>query len=90
MSSRDVYTSLANCFNKVHRYYEQGKCLKKQKPEFYMQLNTECRKKCDWCPFDEQCDICGGALEVIDGLCYHCNECGLWDDAHNDEWSKYI
>ena len=66
----------------VKQSFDSNKCVYEQKPQFYIKMNNQLRKDCDWCPFDEgePCEVCGGLDEVLMHECYDCNKCGNWGD----------
>ena len=69
----------AGWFNeKIKNSHNKEKCIYKQQPEFYIHLNNQLLQECDWCPFDTNCDICGGLNEILMNECYSCNKCNLW------------
>ena len=64
---------------RVKQVCDPKKCIYKQKPAFYIRLNNQLRKDCEWCPFPYQdCEICGGLDDILLNECYGCNQCGIW------------
>ncbi len=65
--------------DRVKQCFNPKKCVYKQKPDFYIRLNNQLLKDCDWCPFEHSdCEVCGGLDEVLLNECYDCNKCGIW------------
>ena len=66
--------------SKVQRAHNPDECIYRQKPDFYILLNNQLLKECNWCPFHTNCEICGGLNEILNGECYDCNKCGCWGE----------
>lgn len=64
---------------KVQEAHDPQKCIYNQKPDFYILLNNQLIKECDWCPFEAKgCEVCGGLDDILMHECYECNKCKIW------------